>query len=558
MLLAMKSHKVLLSQDPCLYISRFAHALEFGDKTHEVSMTAMRLTQRMKRDWMSTGRRPSGLCGAALLVAARIHDFSRSVKEVIKVVKVCHATLKKRLIEFEETPSSQLTIEEFQTIDLEEEQDPPCFTEGKRRAKKLQEQSKLPDMTEEVSKLQKEIEKTLAEQKPRGPWAAYAKMADDSTSVDSDVSRLSDVFDGESSVDSGRTSSIDSSPLIHHSKTDMKHVDYSPCKNDIGELSWNSKEEKVTLSNTSSNEDERDLFKTKQLKNDEITQELVIGSNVLDSLEIGSLKKDKAGVACLKLAVQDIVSDCIGEDGENSRCATDEGNEELDLTGIDDDELDYFLLSEKEVLVKTKIWMTENEDYLEEQRIKEEKRRKEEEEEAKKPPEKRKKKHVRKKRTPMPEAATPQEAIQRILQEKRISCKINYDVLNDLNVKSATIKTDMVKPTSSFLQDIDNIKPVSRIRSSVSFDLSHEKQPPSKKLKTEKQELPPMLPQAKEEREPEVVVESGPVQYEQKDDGYGDEEDADGYDDDEEHHLSAAQLLGHTVSMEDEYGYDMD
>lgn len=27
-------------------------------------MTAMRLVQRMKRDWMHTGRRPSGLCGA--------------------------------------------------------------------------------------------------------------------------------------------------------------------------------------------------------------------------------------------------------------------------------------------------------------------------------------------------------------------------------------------------------------------------------------------------------------------------------------------------------------
>ena len=38
-----------------------------------------------------------------------------------------------RLNEFEETPSSQLTIEEFHTIDLEEEHDPPCFTEGKRK-----------------------------------------------------------------------------------------------------------------------------------------------------------------------------------------------------------------------------------------------------------------------------------------------------------------------------------------------------------------------------------------------------------------------------------------
>jgi len=55
--------------DPCLYILRFANRLEFGDKTHEVSMTALRLVQRMKRDSIHTGRRPSGLCGAGK------HDF---------------------------------------------------------------------------------------------------------------------------------------------------------------------------------------------------------------------------------------------------------------------------------------------------------------------------------------------------------------------------------------------------------------------------------------------------------------------------------------------------
>lgn len=55
--------------DPCLYIPRFAHLLEFGEKNHEVSMTALRLLQRMKRDWMHTGRRPSGLCGAGKVLA---------------------------------------------------------------------------------------------------------------------------------------------------------------------------------------------------------------------------------------------------------------------------------------------------------------------------------------------------------------------------------------------------------------------------------------------------------------------------------------------------------
>lgn len=27
----------------------------------------------MKRDWMQTGRRPSGICGASLYIAAHIH-----------------------------------------------------------------------------------------------------------------------------------------------------------------------------------------------------------------------------------------------------------------------------------------------------------------------------------------------------------------------------------------------------------------------------------------------------------------------------------------------------
>ena len=54
----------LFASDPCLYIHRFAHKLEFGEKEHDVAMTALRLVARMKRDWIHHGRRPSGLCGA--------------------------------------------------------------------------------------------------------------------------------------------------------------------------------------------------------------------------------------------------------------------------------------------------------------------------------------------------------------------------------------------------------------------------------------------------------------------------------------------------------------
>lgn len=52
--------------DPCIYILRFANQLDLGDKTQEVTTTALRLVQRMKRDSLHSGRRPSGLCGAGL------------------------------------------------------------------------------------------------------------------------------------------------------------------------------------------------------------------------------------------------------------------------------------------------------------------------------------------------------------------------------------------------------------------------------------------------------------------------------------------------------------
>lgn len=38
-----------------------------------------------------------------------------------------------RLVEFEDTPTSQLTIEEFMKVDLDQECDPPCFTNGLKK-----------------------------------------------------------------------------------------------------------------------------------------------------------------------------------------------------------------------------------------------------------------------------------------------------------------------------------------------------------------------------------------------------------------------------------------
>ncbi|KAJ6783835.1 hypothetical protein PWT90_09108 [Aphanocladium album] len=133
-------------------IWRFATKMEFRQETAKVAEDAVRLVKRMSRDWMVMGRRPSGICGACLLMAARMHNFRRTVREVVYIVKVTNHTIQNRLQEFNFTESSQMSVEDFLKQDfLESSHDPPSFyrksdeyraqQEEKARKRKRNEQS---------------------------------------------------------------------------------------------------------------------------------------------------------------------------------------------------------------------------------------------------------------------------------------------------------------------------------------------------------------------------------------------------------------------------------
>ncbi|XP_052480289.1 uncharacterized protein LOC105803599 isoform X1 [Gossypium raimondii] len=98
--------------DPSIFIHKFTNAL-IPEGNDEVVKTARDILASMKRDWMQTGRKPSGLCGAALYISALSHGLKFSKSKIIEVVHICEATLSKRLIEFENTNSGALTMEEF-------------------------------------------------------------------------------------------------------------------------------------------------------------------------------------------------------------------------------------------------------------------------------------------------------------------------------------------------------------------------------------------------------------------------------------------------------------
>ena len=113
--------------DPALYIHRFATRMSLEDKLSTVCTTALRIVTRLKKDWVDSGRRPDGICAAAMLIAARSQGFNKTQQEVAKIFRVAPDTLRRRLEDFKATPSAQLTLDEFHKNDSALEFDPPVY-----------------------------------------------------------------------------------------------------------------------------------------------------------------------------------------------------------------------------------------------------------------------------------------------------------------------------------------------------------------------------------------------------------------------------------------------
>uniref|UniRef100_A0A2K5PVK2 B-related factor 1 n=1 Tax=Cebus imitator TaxID=2715852 RepID=A0A2K5PVK2_CEBIM len=491
--------------DPCLYIPRFAHLLEFGEKNHEVSMTALRLLQRMKRDWMHTGRRPSGLCGAALLVAARMHDFRRTVKEVISVVKVCESTLRKRLTEFEDTPTSQLTIDEFMKIDLEEECDPPSYTAGQRklRMKQLEQvlSKKLEEVEGEISSYQDAIEIELENSRPKAK-GGLASLAKDGSAEDTASSLC-----GEEDTEDEELEAAAS-----HLNKDLYRelLGATPGSSEAaGSPQWSGRPPAL--------------------------------ESLLDPLPTAA-----------SLGISDSIRECISSQNSDPKDASGDG--ELDLSGIDDLEIDRYILNESEARVKAELWMRENAEYLREQREKEARIAKEKELGIYK---EHKPKKSCKRREPI-QASTAREAIEKMLEQKKISSKINYSVLRGLSsAGGGSPQREDARPEHS-----GSARKLSRRRTPASTSAADPvtstgkrlrplvSTQPAKKAATGEGLLPSSPALGAEPARPQaVLVESGPVSY------HADEEAEEEEPDEEDGELcvSALQMMGGN-----DYGCDVD
>ena len=134
-----------------------------------------------------------------------------------------------------------------------------------------------------------------------------------------------------------------------------------------------------------------------------------------------------------------------------SKADQEEEEEELDLTGIDEDEIDSYLMSTAEIENKTKMWMTVNRDFLleQEEKIKKEKELREEMIKKGIDPDKKRKNYKKRNKQNLQCNGTALEAIEKIVQEKKMSTKINYDVLKNLNMGLSPNKVEKKEEVKS-------------------------------------------------------------------------------------------------------------
>jgi transcription factor IIIB 90 kDa subunit len=378
--------------EPELFLRRFVAKLEFGEQHNEVYNTATRIVAMMRRDWIQTGRRPSGICGAALLIASRLHGFRRTQKEIVRVVRVCEFTLKQRLDEFIATPVADLTAEEFTAGTIESlalkvaaPRDPPSFATARGNAQKQQKASEKSERKE-------------------------AEDDDDNEEID---------YDGE---EYKRTRDKEARAIEELLDNEMPDDDDDDELFDDGDDATKSKEKKEKRSGNDDDDVDTDGFESDSSDSDDSDDDEAERQRLMRrrGLPAPLIQPEKEiviadGALSVEAAVQQMAG-LVGDEGD-----------EVSLSDLDDGELDCYLNTEVEANAKKIIWEKLNQEYVDRQAAK----RAAQGTRAPNPPKKRQRTHV------MTRAAGSAAEGDLERAKNRQSDKINYKALSAIVKKKS-------------------------------------------------------------------------------------------------------------------------
>jgi transcription factor IIIB subunit 2 len=258
-----------------------------------------------------------------------MNNFRRSVEEIVQVVKIADTTLKKRLEEFKATPSGALTLADFRNVWLEDEMDPPAFTKGKEKeeAERVAAEQEDGDEEQEFPKGKKKGKKKVKEKEKRKGKRNRSESTDEE---DNDL------------------------PVVHEPPA-RQPLDPSILKNSI--LT------NVLIPDEDPNIDPALLQQSIPTATDSILEAPPLTptlTSFMDETLSSALAEEVT--TFLENPQGTMLAEALHE-AEQRRLAQMTVDDEL--LGLNEEELDRFILTEEEVRIKERVWVELNKEYLE-------------------------------------------------------------------------------------------------------------------------------------------------------------------------------------------------
>lgn len=322
-----------------------------------------------------------------------MNNFRRSVEEIVQVVKIADTTLKKRLDEFKRTRSANLTIGDFRTVWLEEEMDPPAFYKdkegeeggdeeeyeegesGKKRKKKGKgKKGKRGRKRKKVDSDDEEMEDAETVEKQPGTAPSQEQVGlplqpsqDVNIPIDPALFNTG-ILEGTSPHgDPLFLSETQSSrpPVLDDSNIDPALLDQSAAMSSPPPPVHNSpplaldqqfemetdKTDDVTFPIPSEETDKEQDFSGAPPPPEDTALEAALDETLVN--EVSNFLMNKQGTE---------MNDALTEMVERQTAGFTVVDE---LLGLDEDELDKFLLTDEEVKIKERVWVEMNKEYLE-------------------------------------------------------------------------------------------------------------------------------------------------------------------------------------------------
>ncbi|CAI6534176.1 AIS_HP2_G0021120.mRNA.1.CDS.1 [Saccharomyces cerevisiae] len=326
--------------DPSLFIQHFAEKLDLADKKIKVVKDAVKLAQRMSKDWMFEGRRPAGIAGACILLACRMNNLRRTHTEVVAVSHVAEETLQQRLNEFKNTKAAKLSVQDFRENDVEDgEARPPSFVKNRKKEKKIKDTLDKEEMfqtSEEALNKNPILTQVLGEQELSSKEVLfYLKQFSERRA------RVVERIKATNGIDSEN---------IHHEDFENE----SGKRNISGTVAGEEREEDGEQDEVKESKQKNKRSKTKPTREDEQNE----AGHFQDAIDGYSLERDPHRPRNLHLLpTTNAYLSKVSDDPDN-------------LGDVDDEELNAHLLNEEASKLKERIWVGLNADFLLEQESK--------------------------------------------------------------------------------------------------------------------------------------------------------------------------------------------